>query len=841
MKKAIAILAALSLNAQAVLAIAVAAPGLSPALLKNFNQPQIELIAASSRSLGLTATNDGSSFVASGRAVAAKTTKRLLTFLSKLPPKDPELGMALAMKSYLAPRMPAAKLENNRFLIRDKNGKLILTEMGKQALLDILTATDGEALEPPPTLQLKSGPFKMCPQNADGEPQMCMIEDDKIGGLFNARKAAERQVAQGSLAAKAPDAAFDGRTHELGYFNWDEIGKSAETPGGLKSMTGAGGELNGYKYDEETGMVRVIIAAKRAVKEDHFSTSSAVKNEAQIYEASMLDYKMLHGYGAKIVRAIDNLITIDLPLPQAVMLGKRLQEEEGVMSRPARIYKSAARSAKDAREAIKSSGVMSYLAPFLPLPAPAAKTPTRRSVRPQLVETRLSVDADGLNDRGMTGSGAVFGIIDSGLDIDHPDFKDAKGRSRVVAYMDFTGEGTKDVVGHGTHVAGTIGGNGAASDGKIKGIAPDAQFKIAKVFGDEGETDESVILAAMKWMASQKGGKKADIINMSLGGPGTPNLDPLGSMVNTLIVKDNILVVAAAGNEGPWASTVGSPGNARYVLTVGGVTKNGETPFFSSRGPIIGPDGRELYLKPDIVAVSGDVNLSAIEPQTIMVDNSAAVNNSGALASAGGNSSVGICVYAPDGVLAPRSSDDPDTDCAYSDNKLYRLMSGTSMAAPQVAGGAGALVGYLKQQGADYDAFHVRAALMETAKDLGKGREDQGAGLLQGGSVAASVIDRVKRGIPIGNIAFALSMRLTSKDVEKLKDQHRYEMTEIGLLDTHTGRLLNNEIDLIRALQEIRSTSPILMVERPTNIQPIQMAQPAKEMLAPPDGSTLFG
>ena len=830
MKKLIAILAALSLNAQAVLAIPTASPLLAEALLKDFSEPQIKLIVKSSTSLGLKAAKDGQTFEFAGKPVPAKTTKRLLTFLSKLPADDPELGMALAMKSYLAPRMPADKLNDNRFLTKDKDGKPILTKLGKQALLDILTASDGEALEPMPKKFFTRKPVQMC-SKAEGA-QQCTVEDDKVGGLLAAKNRSVKAIKSNEIAAVNPNAAFDGRTHEIGYFNWDEIGKSSEKPGGLKSMTGQGGELAGYKVDKETGMVRVIVAAKQAVKEDHFSTATAKKNEKQIYEASMLDSKMFTNHGAKIVRAVDNLITIDLPLPQAIALGKKLQEEQGVMSRPARLYKSTARAAKDAKEAMKKSPVMSYIAPFLPLPTATGNETKGRGVSPKLVESRVSVDADGLNKRGMTGNGAVFGIIDSGIDMDHADFKDEKGRSRVVAYMDFTGEGTKDVVGHGTHVAGTVGGNGASSDGKIKGVAPDAQFKVAKVFGTEGETDESVILAAMKWMASQKGGKKADVINMSLSGPGTPNVDPLGSMANTLTAKDNILVVAAAGNEGPWQSTVGSPGNSRYALTVGGVTKEGETPFFSSRGPIIGRDGKEIYLKPDIVAVSGDVDLSAIQPETLLVDSSGEPKTGG-LASMKGQTTNGKCVYNP-GVIAPRSSDDPDTACAVKGNEAYRAMSGTSMAAPQVAGGAGALIGYLKQQGADYDAFHVRAALMETAKDMGKKREDQGSGLMQGGSVASAVIDRVKRGIPVGNIAFALSMRLTTKDVDKLKDQRRYEMTEIGLLDKQTGRIINNELDLMRALEEIRATKPTLMVggEKPTNIKPIRMAK--DEHVSPP-------
>jgi subtilisin family serine protease len=840
MKRILASILALSLNAPAASAALMAAPKLAPALLAEYSEPQIDLIEKTSKSLGLTPSADGSTFVIApdavnpGRAVDPKTAKRLLAFLSKLPEKDPELGMALAMRSYLAPRMPAEKLYANRFLTLDKDGKPVLTPLGKRALLDILTAKDGQLLEPP-TTNLFRGPVQMCPAGSDAKS--CPAPEGKIGGLMTVNG---KRLRRDGAAVANPDAAFDGRTHELGYFDWNQIGSAVSKSGGLKSVTGAGGELAGYKVDEKTGMVRVIVAAKRSVDQDHFSTGSARKAEKQIYEASMLDASLFQKHGARIVRAVDNLVTIDLPLPDAIELGKTLQEKEGIMSRPARVFKSSARAAADAMKTSPAAALLG--GQFLPLPSgpeTATASPVRSPLSPKLVESRLSVDADGLNKNGMDGDGAVFGIIDSGIDMDHADFKDEKGRSRVVAYMDFTGEGTDDVVGHGTHVAGTVGGNGKASDGKFKGVAPDANFKVAKVFGTEGETDESVILAAMKWMASEKGGKKADVINMSLGGPGAPNRDPLGSMANQLVVKDNILVVAAAGNEGPWASTVGSPGNARYVLTVGGVTKDGETPFFSSRGPILGPNGEELYVKPDIVAVSGDVDLSALQPETLLVDAEGKKSGEeGMLASVKSGPTNGKCVYSP-GVVAPRSGKDADEACALKGNPAYRKMSGTSMAAPQVAGGAGALIGYLKKQGVDYDAFQVRAAMLETAKDLGKTKEQQGAGLMQGGNVASAVLDRVKRGIPVGNVAYALAMRLTSKDLEKVKQQRRYELTEIGLLDTQTGRIINTEQDLVRALQEIRAAKPLIQVKRREEpvVTPIYMTKPDPDLLPQPSST----
>jgi hypothetical protein len=108
---------------------------------------------------------------------------------------------------------------------------------------------------------------------------------------------------------------------------------------------------------------------------------------------------------------------------------------------------------------------------------------------------------------------------------------------------------------------------------------------------------------------------------------------------------------------------------------------------------------------------------------------------------------------------------------------------------------------------------------METSVDLNQKKEFQGAGLINGTRTATAVIERVKRGLPIGNIAYSLAMRLTSTDQEKLKTQNRYEWTPVGLLDTHTGRLLNSEVELQRALEEIRRKNPpVLMVGRESSV-----------------------
>lgn len=119
---------------------------------------------------------------------------------------------------------------------------------------------------------------------------------------------------------------------------------------------------------------------------------------------------------------------------------------------------------------------------------------------------------------GYTGKGVSVAVLDTGVDATHPDLA-----TQVAGEKNFTTESANDLVGHGTHVASTIAGTGAASGGKYKGVAPDARIydgKVCEVYGCE----ESAILAGMDWAANDV---KAKIVNLSLGGTDTPELDPL--------------------------------------------------------------------------------------------------------------------------------------------------------------------------------------------------------------------------------------------------------------------------------------------------------------------------
>ncbi|MEH0934629.1 S8 family serine peptidase [Micromonospora psammae] len=270
---------------------------------------------------------------------------------------------------------------------------------------------------------------------------------------------------------------------------------------------------------------------------------------------------------------------------------------------------------------------------------------------------------------GWTGTGVKVGVVDTGVDLTHPDLA-----GHVAAAENFTAEpDALDRVGHGTHVASTIAGSGAASQGSHKGVAPGATLYSAKVCMREG-CPESAILAGMTWAAEQ--GVK--VVNMSLGGPDSPGTDPIEAALTDLTHRHGVLFVVSAGNEGlAGESTVSSPGGVDEALTVGAVSKTGELAEFSSRGPRAGDAG----IKPDITAP-------------------------------------GV------GIVAARSS---ASQLWPAENPQYASMDGTSMAAPHVAGAAAILA----QQHPDWTPERIKSTLMAAAQPSATiGVYEQGAGFL---------------------------------------------------------------------------------------------------------------
>ncbi|MEV7845172.1 S8 family peptidase [Streptomyces cyaneofuscatus] len=267
--------------------------------------------------------------------------------------------------------------------------------------------------------------------------------------------------------------------------------------------------------------------------------------------------------------------------------------------------------------------------------------------------------------RSYDGTGTKIAVVDTGIDATHPDLA-----GRVVAERNFSGSpDAKDRVGHGTHVASTAAGTGA-KDARFKGVAPGAQLINAKVLDDRGAGDDSGVIAGVDWAVAQG----ADVINMSLGGPDTPGIDPLEAQVNKVSAEKGVLFAIAAGNNGPGLGTIASPGSADAALTVGAVDDDDAIADFSGVGPRTG-DGA---VKPDLTAPG-----------------------------------VGITAAAATGT----GSQNPPG---------YATLDGTSMATPHVAGAAA----ILKQKNPAWTGAQIKAALTGSAEGGPHTVFQQGAGRL---------------------------------------------------------------------------------------------------------------
>ncbi|MFC0532459.1 S8 family serine peptidase [Phytohabitans kaempferiae] len=287
---------------------------------------------------------------------------------------------------------------------------------------------------------------------------------------------------------------------------------------------------------------------------------------------------------------------------------------------------------------------------------------------------------------GYDGSGVDVAVLDTGVDASHPDLA-----NKVAEERNFTdAPDAADHFGHGTHVAATIAGTGAASGGSRKGVAPGADLLAGKVLNDDGEGYESWIIAGMEWAVA----RGAEVVNMSLGGGATDGTDPLSEAVNRLTADHGTLFVVAAGNSGGEAS-VGTPAAATAALAVGAVARDESLASFSSRGPRLGDEG----VKPEITGP-------------------------------------GV------GIVAARAA---GTSMGSPVDDRYTAASGTSMATPHVAGAAALLA----QARPGWTGGQLKDALVSTARgnsDLdvyaqGGGRVDVPRAISQGvyGTAALSL------------------------------------------------------------------------------------------------------
>jgi serine protease AprX len=267
-------------------------------------------------------------------------------------------------------------------------------------------------------------------------------------------------------------------------------------------------------------------------------------------------------------------------------------------------------------------------------------------------------------EEGLDGEGISIAIVDTGIDMEHPDFE-----GRIAGVADFTGEGPGDGHGHGTHCAGIAAGSGAASGGKYRGVAPKATLYSAKVLRSNGHGMMSDVMAGVEWAVEQG----VRVISLSLGGPGPCNgTDALSELCDAAIEAGAVICVAA-GNDGPGAYTVGSPGCARRVITIGASNNHDRIASFSSRGPTL-----DERIKPDVVLPGVDI-----------------------VAARAQNTSMGTVV-----------------------DDWYTSASGTSMATPHAAG----VCALLLQADPTLSNDQIKARLMETAVNLGENAQAQGSG-----------------------------------------------------------------------------------------------------------------
>jgi serine protease AprX len=308
---------------------------------------------------------------------------------------------------------------------------------------------------------------------------------------------------------------------------------------------------------------------------------------------------------------------------------------------------------------------------------------------------------------GLDGSGIGVALIDSGVS-DHPDLRSSNNpdQSRVVYSESFIvgDSSTADGYGHGTHVAGIIGGNGSASASgysrQYTGIAPGVSLINLRVLDANGGGSDSAVIMAIDRAIDLKDIYNIRVINLSLGRPVQESytLDPICQAVEAAW-NAGITVVVAAGNNGrsnyavtEGYATINSPGNDPYVITVGATSEHGTDlrtddaiTSFSSKGPSF----IDHIAKPDVVAPGNGIvsllaqgsTLDANYPQFEVAPNPVQSCNS-----------FNVCT-------------------STTGQSQYFLLSGTSMATPVVSGAAALLF----QQNPNLTPDQVKARLMKTA------------------------------------------------------------------------------------------------------------------------------
>jgi subtilisin family serine protease len=274
--------------------------------------------------------------------------------------------------------------------------------------------------------------------------------------------------------------------------------------------------------------------------------------------------------------------------------------------------------------------------------------------------------------QGYTGAGVGVAVLDTGIDPEHADFA-----GRIAGMADFTGEGVVDLNGHGTHVAGIACGDGRTDNGAYRGVAPCSHLYVAKVLDRHGSAYMSDVMAGIDWAIKQD----VHVVNLSLSGPAPGDGSDALSETCDVVVEHGFVVCVAAGNSGPESCTIGPPGCARQVITVGASSDDDTILEASSRGPT--SDGR---VKPDVL-------------------------------------------FPGAGIVSCRAR---DTSLGSPLNTAYTEASGTSMATPHASGAAALLL----EADPGLTPSEIKELMMTSAVDLGLDENTEGAGR---GDVGAAI------------------------------------------------------------------------------------------------------
>ena len=313
----------------------------------------------------------------------------------------------------------------------------------------------------------------------------------------------------------------------------------------------------------------------------------------------------------------------------------------------------------------------------------------------------------------LMGQGITVAVVDSGIMANDPDLADANGNSRVIASQNFA-EGetdTNDYYGHGTHVAGIIGGNGSRLRGIFAGIAPQVNFVDVKVTDKDGKGTESDVISGLQWIYDNKDLYHIQVVNLSLNSssPQPYQTSPLDAALEVLWFN-KILVVVSAGNNGAGQNNgiLYPPANDPFVITVGAVNDKGTVntrddilASFSAYGTT-----ESGFNKPDLVAPG--VNIISL-------------------------------LARPDAILAQEHP-------SHIITSNYFRMSGTSMASAVTSGAIALLV----ESNPDLNPDQVKYRLISTAHPFGTGA---GAGYLDIYVAVHSLsLDSANTGIPISQL-----------------------------------------------------------------------------------------